>query len=272
MVPGLGNPQAWDRYAYALNNPTRFIDPSGHKPCEDWDANGNCKPTEPDVPTQSTNQTPIRRKLNQYVVCGNPGLSPEGKAVCLDYVRLYNVDGWWHNNGNMTVEQFLGLMAIWERSGIAGAEHALKEAIKNQLWMDTSEHGGHPAFCQGTTCEDYEIFNFMGATMDPGAWEGEGYITKRVDLLIENVKTPGMTGPNIIKKLGEDHGNIMQKATEWGAYFTEYDPSRVAYDNTKEYYWGNRRLSDCNKIKYVSNADDPYAFYVLTLCQPFVER
>jgi len=32
-VPGAGNPLAWDRYAYTLNNPVRYIDPSGHRPC-----------------------------------------------------------------------------------------------------------------------------------------------------------------------------------------------------------------------------------------------
>ena len=30
MVPGAGNPQAFDRYAYTLNNPLRYTDPSGH--------------------------------------------------------------------------------------------------------------------------------------------------------------------------------------------------------------------------------------------------
>ncbi len=30
-MPGAGNPQAWNRYAYTLYNPLRYIDPSGQK-------------------------------------------------------------------------------------------------------------------------------------------------------------------------------------------------------------------------------------------------
>ena len=32
IVPGAGNPQAFDRYAYSYNNPVKYIDPIGHWP------------------------------------------------------------------------------------------------------------------------------------------------------------------------------------------------------------------------------------------------
>ena len=30
LIPGAGNPLAWDRYAYVNDNPLRYRDPSGH--------------------------------------------------------------------------------------------------------------------------------------------------------------------------------------------------------------------------------------------------
>ena len=35
IVPGAGNPAAYDRYAYVVNNPIGFSDPSGRTPCSD---------------------------------------------------------------------------------------------------------------------------------------------------------------------------------------------------------------------------------------------
>ena len=33
IIPGAGNPLAWDRYAYSYGNPVKYIDPDGHWPC-----------------------------------------------------------------------------------------------------------------------------------------------------------------------------------------------------------------------------------------------
>jgi hypothetical protein len=45
IIPDPNNPQSYDRYAYVLNNPLKYIDPNGHATCEEmpWecDSNGN---------------------------------------------------------------------------------------------------------------------------------------------------------------------------------------------------------------------------------------
>jgi RHS repeat-associated protein len=33
IIPNPGQPVAWDRYAYAANNPVKYVDPSGHGYC-----------------------------------------------------------------------------------------------------------------------------------------------------------------------------------------------------------------------------------------------
>ena len=38
LIPDPGNPQAWDRYAFTLNNPVKYIDPSGHRTCTEKQA------------------------------------------------------------------------------------------------------------------------------------------------------------------------------------------------------------------------------------------
>jgi hypothetical protein len=46
VIPDSGNPIDLDRNAFVQNNPLRFVDPSGHRPCDDFDENGRCI-TEP---------------------------------------------------------------------------------------------------------------------------------------------------------------------------------------------------------------------------------
>jgi hypothetical protein len=45
-IPDNFNPLDWDRYSYSYGNPVKYIDPSGHKPCEGRDAGvfGGCTP------------------------------------------------------------------------------------------------------------------------------------------------------------------------------------------------------------------------------------
>lgn len=48
IVPGAG-PMAWDRYAYGLDNPVKYSDPTGHKVCDWVDTAGNCR-SDPETP------------------------------------------------------------------------------------------------------------------------------------------------------------------------------------------------------------------------------
>ncbi len=47
IVPNPLNPQNFNRFSYVRNNPSRYTDPSGHKPCNDVDERGNCIPEDP---------------------------------------------------------------------------------------------------------------------------------------------------------------------------------------------------------------------------------
>ncbi|GAP18555.1 RHS repeat-associated core domain-containing protein [Levilinea saccharolytica] len=43
LVPGVGNPLSWDRYAYVNYNPIIYTDPTGHmQACADGDIGGGC--------------------------------------------------------------------------------------------------------------------------------------------------------------------------------------------------------------------------------------
>jgi RHS repeat-associated protein len=56
IVPDPSNSQAWDRYAYAFNNPIRYTDPTGHRNCEEdgYHCPGDEKPISPKPPKPST--------------------------------------------------------------------------------------------------------------------------------------------------------------------------------------------------------------------------
>jgi hypothetical protein len=77
IVPGAGNPLAWDRYAYTLNNPVRYNDPSGYFACGDGIDDPRCDkfdpPTIPNIVSlQPSRNSPAIRNNNWDLINSNP--------------------------------------------------------------------------------------------------------------------------------------------------------------------------------------------------------
>jgi RHS repeat-associated protein len=76
LVPDMGNPQALNRYAFVFNNPLRYVDPSGHVPCDPKKAK-LCPTQAPKRP-----QTPNPNSCPTLIPCqppANPQLEAEGE-------------------------------------------------------------------------------------------------------------------------------------------------------------------------------------------------
>ena len=218
IVPEEGTSQAWDRYAYTLNNPLKYIDPSGHDAW--WCETNSCQAVHYNQMGYRKSDVPLREGKNK------------GKGIFYLYIRLNNKPGWWNRNkpGSMTPDEFLGIMMLYERSGIAAAHSLIIEAAKNQIWMDASgEPRGHPAFCQGQTCLN-GIFNFLGDY-------GGKHNPDRVKGLLKGSVYP----PALIQSLGERQDRMMDTARNIGTDLAAYDPSRVQYSGDVPYHWGSDR-------------------------------
>jgi RHS repeat-associated protein len=68
IVPGAANPQAWNRYSYGLNNPSRYTDPSGHMAVGDTNEGGCNTPGSPMciIDRYGYNSSEMDRELENY--------------------------------------------------------------------------------------------------------------------------------------------------------------------------------------------------------------
>jgi hypothetical protein len=68
IIPNPGNPQSLDRYAYVLNNPVNFTDPSGHK-IDDGCGTEGCDASQAEINYDA--------KRNYYQSCKDEGTCPD---------------------------------------------------------------------------------------------------------------------------------------------------------------------------------------------------
>jgi len=104
IIPGAGNPMAWDRYAYVYNNPVSLSDPSGHMIC---DMNGNCGGSGSSVLTQAISRTFFETGQQMDLILHNvqQGQINDLQAFCLisDYVA----------SGVVTTDQYMSIMSYY---------------------------------------------------------------------------------------------------------------------------------------------------------------
>ena len=79
IVPEPGNPQAWDRFAYALNSPVKYTDPSGHyyydPGCDCMVHNKESKKQYKEYLTYERKENPIDLKNSDQLVKGKDNVA-----------------------------------------------------------------------------------------------------------------------------------------------------------------------------------------------------
>ncbi len=86
IIPDLGNPQSYNRYTYALNNPLRYIDPSGHDNESFYGYPGYSLVYNNNMPNIRAELAPIYREIFHG---STPSLSTQGSALLYRSLPAY---------------------------------------------------------------------------------------------------------------------------------------------------------------------------------------
>jgi RHS repeat-associated protein len=136
IVPGAGNSQAYDRYAYTLNNPLRYTDPSGHDYCDSPYAD----PQECEVIDKNGDgKTDYKVTLSDDLNFCNDNACYDGAMMNELYWKYVHTSGWWNDYGErfFTIRDFLSLILYYEMMGVADndpiAANAYTQAINQKM-------------------------------------------------------------------------------------------------------------------------------------------
>lgn len=117
-----------DRFAYVMNNPVFYIDPSGYKACDEFDKNGKC------IEDPQWHPRPDRLKVDELTTCKGKSDCVSGRDLYRFYLQLWHdPDGWWWSNGIFTIWDYMAI--LWSKEiasfvyGLHSGFHAYAEAM-----------------------------------------------------------------------------------------------------------------------------------------------
>jgi len=106
IVPNPANPQDLNRFAYVRNNPLRYTDPTGNRPCGDgekYDCDGRLNPTTPSKPPVVIIPNPKPEKGNPHDLIDGVDTGP----IVVPYSGTVTSTGT-PESENINVPQFVG--------------------------------------------------------------------------------------------------------------------------------------------------------------------
>jgi hypothetical protein len=207
-VPSPGDPRAWDRFAYALNNPLKYIDPTGHDSiCNyPWGNDPDCGDSGGNNGSTGNNNNPGTGGNGST---GSGGSAPtdvelteEGQLVYEYYQAMLRYpDAWWNENGMLDIATFLGLYTLHEANWLLSNDQwsatradlvslAVAHSLYVGSWADPT--------CTCSSCYN-GVFNFIAERTH--MYDSSGFIS--------GIKNPvGYKGPNSYAALSLESARV----------------------------------------------------------------
>ncbi len=161
LVPGAAQSQAYDRYAYVMNSPIVYTDPSGHMDCIDCGGGGN-----------PFNIPITERRHKPLIVANRSALQPTfdgiygGQNAYKLYHQLYG-----YNQGDFTLEDFIFTFYYHEGTTLLSNQGDVVQTYGLPLTEAYAEGnvrslvsmcGKKPSLCPGGYYTPETIFNYIG--------------------------------------------------------------------------------------------------------------
>lgn len=138
---------------HTLNNPLKYVDPSGHDVCDEegycYNRYGSYRGIRTGLPPD-----PNEPELTK----ADPGGYGGDEIMQLYYLMKSDTDAWWYDDGDFTFEEFNGLLAIHEGAGNELYANLWAIMSAQQLYVG----GFNDPYCQSGPCMN-GTFNFWAA-------------------------------------------------------------------------------------------------------------